>query len=81
MSDSPYQPAEAPPRRKKKWSVGQVIGLCLIVMAVPSFGKVERPPNSTGSLLDDLPFIAGQLFVSVTVLVVGLFLLLRKKRT
>lgn len=81
MTDNPYQATETPPRKKKKWAVGQVIGLCLLVVAVPSFGKLKRPTNSTGNLLDDLPFIAGQLFVSVAILVVGLFLLLRKKAT
>lgn len=80
MTVNPFQPPDLPPRNNKQWTVRQVIGLCLVVIAVPSFGRIERPPNSTGNFVDDMPFIGGQLFVGASILTIGMFLLLRKRK-
>jgi hypothetical protein len=62
-------------KKARSGNLSIIIGGTCIFLALASALKVERPPNSTGSLLDDMPFIGGQLFVSLAVFVVGAFLL------
>lgn len=64
------------PRRPSK--VRRTIGLILLVVSLMSLRGFQRPTGSTGSILDDLPFLGGQLFVSAAIAAVGLFLLFKK---
>ena len=56
----------------------KTFGVILLVFAGLSLRGLQRPPNSTGNLIDDLPYLGGQLFVTGALAVVGMFLLLRK---
>ncbi len=56
----------------------KIIGGILIIVALMSWRGLQRPPGSSGNLVDDLPYLGGQLFVSAAIAVVGLFLLFKQ---
>jgi hypothetical protein len=51
--------------------------MCIFLAMVGISQGVKRPAGSSGDFLDDLPFIAGQLFVPLALVIVGSFLVWR----
>ena len=80
----PPAPSGSEPASSASETVGppsktrRTFGVILLVIAGLSLRGVQRPPGSTGSLIDDLPYLGGQLFVTASVAAVGLFLMLKK---
>jgi len=81
MTD-PYRPPDVDAAKNdpstESSKTRKTFGVIFLVFAVLSLRGIQRPPNSTGNLLDDLPFLGGQLFVTAALATVGLFLLLKK---
>lgn len=77
---SPQAPEAGPPLRPKKraGTMSITVGIICLVLAFAGLTQgIKRPPDSTGDLLDDLPFMAGQLFVPIALIALGAFLLSR----
>jgi hypothetical protein len=79
MEPNPYQPpSQTRPAPKKPSKVSFTVGIILIVLACAGMTQgIKRPPNSRGDLLDDMPFILGQLFVPAILIVLGGYLVIR----
>ena len=79
MDVNPYQPpSRTHPAPKKPSKVSFMIGISLIVFACAGLTQgIKRPPQSRGDLIDDMPFILGQLFVPAILIVLGGYLVMR----
>jgi hypothetical protein len=78
MDVNPYQPPSQPHPPKKPSGASFTLGIILSVLACAGLTQgMKRPPGSRGDLIDDMPFILGQLFVPAILIVLGGYLVMR----
>jgi hypothetical protein len=79
MNVNPYEsPAQAPRPTRRSGTVSIAVGSVLLFLAFAGLTQgIHSPPNSRGDLMEDLPFIVGELSVPFVLIAVGSFLLWR----